>query len=221
LLDELGPLFAVDLHDDQNPSPPWRLFAELIGDSEVLGRRVEAVRVALARDGQVEPRVAASVTQLGLVARLLAPALAAEVLGHRPFDLRADTRWWQDQLGGPFPVSVTFAPEFASLAGSAVEQVTQAVGNRYALSSRVLWGNVASAVNGAANQIMRQRPELTERATRVATAWLTDPRLAGERAAIGPGFRRSSCCLIYRIAGAGPRAVCGDCVLQPKASASS
>lgn len=218
MFSELGPFYEIARHNNENPVPPWRPFAELVGDSDVLGRRVEAIRFALARDGNVdriEPRVAASVTHLGLVARLLAPAVAAAILGD-PFDLRADRLWWQDQLGGPFPLSVTTGADFTSLRGSAVEQVTDAIGSQYAISGRVLWGNVASALNSAALQLIRQWPELADRAKQVATTLRADSRLAGERAPIGPGFRRSSCCLIYRIASSGPRAVCGDCVLQSK-----
>ena len=86
-------------------------------DPAGLRERVGLVRGALAaRAGcapsGIELRVAASVTQLGLVARIIAPALAAQTTGH-PLDLRLSGLWWQDTAGGPVPLSV---PEPAAAA---------------------------------------------------------------------------------------------------------
>ena len=81
------------------------------------------------------------------------------------------------------------------------------------VSPRVLWGNVASAVNGAAAQIASQRPDLSRPAWAAATALFASPRLGRERQPPGPAFRRSSCCLIYKISGR-REDVCGDCVLR-------
>jgi ferric iron reductase protein FhuF len=79
----------------------------------------------------------------------------------------------------------------------------------------VLWGNVASAVNSAAVQVAAGRPDLSDRAWAVAAAFLASPRLAREAQRPGPAFRRSSCCLIYKIAPGPTSGVCGDCVLFP------
>jgi ferric iron reductase protein FhuF len=82
-----------------------------------------------------------------------------------------------------------------------------------AVSRQVLWGNVASAVNGAATMIAAARPELTGAAAEAATSMLDYPALA--RTYQGrplTGFRRRNCCLIYRLSPAAP-AYCGDCVL--------
>lgn len=38
--------------------------------------------------------------------------------------------------------------------------------------------------------------------------------LRGERQPPGPAYRRSSCCLIYRVVPGGHTAVCGDCALN-------
>ena len=67
------------------------------------------MRAALARGRSpdiVELRVAASVTQLGLVARLLAPTIATAVLEVTRAAIVPNEFWWQDQLGGPFPLSI-------------------------------------------------------------------------------------------------------------------
>jgi ferric iron reductase protein FhuF len=94
-----------------------------------------------------------------------------------------------------------------------VAPVTTAIARLVPLSDRVLWGNVASAVNAAAAQVARPRPDLAGDAWRVATDLFGSPRLSRERHPPGPGFRRSSCCLFYRLAPGVSGAVCGDCVL--------
>jgi len=44
------------------------------------------------------------------------------------------------------------------------------------------------------------------------------PPLRGERNPPGPAFRRSSCCLFYRLAPSGRSAFCGDCVLAARSA---
>ncbi|MCX4750370.1 (2Fe-2S)-binding protein [Kitasatospora sp. NBC_01287] len=90
-----------------------------------------------------------------------------------------------------------------------------AAAGAYSLSPHILWGNVASAVNGAASAIARTAPELAGRAGELATQLLDRPPLrgAGGPTADGGGFRRRSCCLIYRAAPDRAGALCGDCVL--------
>jgi hypothetical protein len=194
----------------------------------VLGERIGVVRAALAdRAGcapdAVELRVAASVAQLGLVARLIAPALAAQAARHR-LDLRLGGVWWQDTVGGPMPLSVPRPAAAASadpgwplamttLLDEVITPITVATATLAPLSSRVLWGNVASAVNGAARQVVVARPELAPAAWAAAASFFRDPRLSTEPGPPGPAFRRSSCCLIYRLAPGTGGPVCGDCVL--------
>src|ERR1700753_329226 len=85
----LGPYFAIETHDPgQSLAAPWRPLAELIGSPNALLAWPFQVRAALARAGgltpdQVEPRAAASVAQLGLAARLIAPAFGRAVLTGR------------------------------------------------------------------------------------------------------------------------------------------
>ena len=81
-----------------------------------------------------------------------------------------------------------------------VAELTEALGRLGSVSPRVLAGNLASAVNGAALQL---GPDCSAAAAGMLAG------IPGEDGRPGPGFRRRSCCLRYR-AGAG---YCGDCVL--------
>jgi hypothetical protein len=141
--------------------------------------------------------VAASVTHLGLIARLLAPAVGAITLGPTPISLSLDDLWWQNDVGGPYPLSVTAGP------------ATQAP----AVGPAVLWGNIGSAANSAARLIAAARPDLTGTAHAAADSILTNPRIEDGAVRAGPHFRRRSCCLIYRIAN-DRTATCGDCILR-------
>jgi hypothetical protein len=191
------------------------------------------VRAALAaRAGhtpdQIEPRVAASITHLGLTARLIAPALAAAACQSR-LDMRLDGLWWQDQLGGPVPLSLPQppdpAPEWHSpeipqrdplgrLLDEVITPLTTVTSTLTAVSDRVLWGNVASAINSAAAQITTQLPELSPATQAAAASLAGHPQLSHERHPPGPAFRRTSCCLIYKLTPGPARSICGDCILH-------
>lgn len=215
----LGPFFAVETHvRGELMPPPWQPISALMGENGALPDRVDAVRTALAqragrRPADIEIRVAASVAHLGLIARLLAPAIAAIALGHTPASLSPDDLWWQDELGGPYPLSITPSPtnEVAGTA-PAVEAITVAIAGRYAVSHRVLWGNIGSASNSAAQLISTARGDLSVAAYAATDSILSDPRIDGGALRAGRSFRRRSCCLIYRLAH-DRTAVCGDCVL--------
>jgi hypothetical protein len=197
----------------------------------VLRQRIGVVRAALAGRAGCDPagielRVAASVTQLGLAARLIAPVLAAQA-GRHQLDLRLGGVWWQDTVGGPLPLSVprpiaAVSPDpgstaaMATLLDEVIAPITVATAALAPLSSRVLWGNVASAVNGAAGQLARARPDLADAAWATAAACFGYPQLGTEPGPPGPEFRRSSCCLIYRLVPGRAGAVCGDCVLRDR-----
>ncbi|MBV9350040.1 MAG: (2Fe-2S)-binding protein [Mycobacterium sp.] len=218
-LTALGPFFAVEIHlPGQSAPPPWQSMTSLIEDSAALEARVQAVRAALAHRVRTRPehiaiRVAASVAQLGLIARLLAPAIGASALGHPPISPAADDLWWQDHLGGPYPLSV--APAAATPTpplGPAVAAITETIAERYRVSEQVVWGNIGSAANSAAQLISTTRPELTTTAHAAADSVLQDARVDQGILRAGPGFRRLSCCLIYRIADDGAT-ICGDCIL--------
>jgi FhuF 2Fe-2S C-terminal domain len=246
---------------------PWRSMGELADGSGVLAARVAEVRALLAAGGgrpaeAVELRVAASVTHLGLAARIVSPYLALAVLyGRAPVGLRLADLRWQPALGGPYPLSlpcqgasgptppgqgepsaaeapargpVPLAPSRSpgrradpagglqaladglarGLVEGPVRELVDACG-ALRVSPHVLWGNVASAVNGAAGMIAAVRPQDAARAHAIA-GLLTDRsalRGTGVRTPAG-AFRRRGCCLIYRAAPGGSGALCGDCALS-------
>ena len=215
---------------DAAPPPPWRLFADLVSPGGALAGRAESVRQVLASRGglpveAVPPRVAASVTHLGLAARLLAPAVAAAAMGaSERLDLDPGGLWWQDELGGPVPLSVPApAPgdggRRPGRAGLVIDELivplTEITAGLFPVSLRVLWGNVTSGISSAAGQIAAQRTELAGSAWAVARDFARHPRLSSEQVPPGPGFRRASCCLIYQLTPGPARAICGDCVLGP------
>jgi len=233
----LGPYFAVDVHHPgAPPRPPWQPLGDLVSSPDALAGRIGEVRERLAAaagcpPGDVEFRVAASIAQLGLCARLLSPALGAAAAGRAlPVDI-AQARW-VPSLGGPFRLSLPdtvlkggaarnsaarngAAAGLAATAGllaGPIAQIVRAV-QAMAVSPRVLWGNVASAVNGAAAMIAAARPDLASPAAGAAAALLGQPVLAGTyQGRPLTGFRRRNCCLIYRLSPSAP-AYCGDCVL--------
>jgi hypothetical protein len=178
---------------------------ELVDDPTVLADRVHAVRTHLAAGrpaDAVELRVAASVTHLGLTARLISPALATDAVP----DLDLRTTWWQPMLGGPFPLSIadTTAGLDQLLDGPLTTLVT--ITRPFGVSDQILWGNVASALHGAAAMI-------GERANDAVDQLMSRPRLRGTGTSTDGRFRRRTCCLIYRAAPGRDGAVCGDCVL--------
>ena len=232
-----GPFFAVQTHHpDSIPREPWHAMNELVENPDVLMDRVAAVRSRLATAGgqapdSVELRVAASVAYLGLVARLVSPALVVAVTSDELLELDLGSTRWQRVLGGAFPLSVQrdadadasgqdASPERMAwlLARRVLEgpvrdllEVTRAL----SVSPQVLWGNVASALNGAASMITASQPAWTNRARVITSLLLDQPPLRDTASASADGrFRRRSCCLIYRAAPNAAGVVCGDCVLS-------
>jgi ferric iron reductase protein FhuF len=233
----LGPFFAAETHDpDSALIAPWRAMSELAVDHAILADRVHAARVLLASGGDqaveaVELRVAASVVQLGLVARIASPLLALGVLQGRTTPVALPDLRWQPEPGSTFPLSIARSEARArdSSAGAAPEALAHALGKAlidhviaelceafrpFGVSPRVLWGNVASALNGACTVLAAARPEHAPRVRAVLNELLRHPSLAGT-AQTGPSgrFQRRSCCLIYRAAPGRAGALCGDCVL--------
>lgn len=234
-----GPFFTVQTHTrDSLPREPWHVMSEVVEDRDVLMDRVLAVRAGLAAAGgqapdAVELRVAASVTHLGLVARLVSPALAVAIVSGELLEVDLARTRWQRVLGGAFPLSVPSdasasdhdpnpepTPEHLArllagrvLDGPVRDLVTATLS--LSVSRHVLWGNVASAVNGAASMIVTSRPAWADRSRMIASLLLGQPPLRGTSVgSIGGDFRRRSCCLIYRAAPDATGAACGDCVLS-------
>ena len=237
---DLGPFFALDT--DTPPAtradgaPPWRPFADLTDDPAVTAARIQAIRVGIAERGRlavedVPHRAAASLAHLGLVSRLLSPSLGAALLGGVVPDL--DGLYWRDVLG---PVPLTLPdPRGTSVDAGDPEAVAMAVGDQLAngpvarlgaaigaagqVSSRVLWGNVASAAAGAVRMLAAASPAHAEVAFAVGRRLVARDPLTGTGAFAGPAgagaFRRRTCCLYYKVPGGG---YCGDCVLLGRQS---
>jgi hypothetical protein len=230
-----GPFFAVHTHSPGSvPDQPWRAMSELVEDPRILRDRVAAVRAQLAAtSGQspqaVELRVAASVTHLGLVARLVSPALAVAVTTGQLLKLDLATTRWQPILGSAFPLSVPL-PRDAGTGSYHTKRLACLLARHIldgpirdlveatiplSVSQRILWGNVASAVNGALSMIATRQPPWAEQSQVLTSLLLDQPPLRNTSMATTTGnFRRRSCCLIYRAAPTATGAVCGDCILS-------
>jgi hypothetical protein len=232
-----GPYFAAESHepDAGPPHAPWRAMGELVdGVDGVVAERVEAVRGYLGAAGggsaeSVELRVAASVMHLGLAARVLSPLFGLAVLGRElpasePGGLR-DLRW-QPVLGSMFALSIpglddarptrvtggghdAWPRSVALLAGELCE-----IMRPFGVSTRVLWGNVASALNGARIALGAAEPRLALRAqVELARILEWEPLVGTSHTTPDGRFQRRSCCLIYRAAPDRRGPLCGDCVL--------
>jgi hypothetical protein len=222
----LGPYFTWERWDGD---PGWRPLADLL-DADVLAERVETGRLALARMSglsreQIGEREVASITFLGLAARLLSRPLAAAATGSALPAPDPSRMWWRPVAGGPVPIAydgpaaAAGATALHTTIHGLVEPILQAFHRRFALSTQVLWGNVSSALGGAAGMIAEHAPAHAERAAAVVDQALTRPPLAGTASLIRPDHERArwflvrnNCCLYYRIPGGG---TCGDCVLTP------
>jgi hypothetical protein len=188
-----GPFFALETAAGDG----WRPFA---GD---LGDRTAQTQSELERrfDHSVEPQVAASLAHLSLVARLISPALAIAGLTGTVPDLRTANVRWKPRLGGPPPLAVldaTLHPlaRFHELVLATVDDMGEAL----VRSAHIRRGNVASAV-ASAGRLCPPAAALAAGLLAELEPTSRDPQ----------GFRRTSCCLYYRL---DPRAgVCGDCVL--------
>jgi hypothetical protein len=227
----LGPYFAWQPRTDE---AGWRPLAELL-DPAVVAERVAAGRQVIMRmsglgGDEIGERVVASTIFLGLAARLLSPLLGAAALtGVVPL---ADPGrlWWRPVEGGPMPIAydrLAHAPGDAALVltrtavGGLVRPVLDVFRARFTLSPHVLWGNVASALGGAAGMIADHTPgsAAAERSAGIVGRMLAVEPLAGMATLHRPDpgrarwfLTRRNCCLYYRIPGGG---TCGDCVLTP------
>ncbi|MBQ1094467.1 (2Fe-2S)-binding protein [Streptomyces sp. B93] len=183
-----------------------------------LGFRVRKVARALSAP---EERIAASVAQLGLAARLWSVALGSAAVYGRIPDLGPRLLGWDPDASAPDDLWLTEVrplPGDAATVAAAVldahlEPLAAAVRSRHRVAAGLLWGNAASALTGAARRLDRWaraegRPDVAARSGALTRRLLTDPRLAGTGTLTGTAFRRRSCCLYYRLPGGG---LCGDC----------
>jgi hypothetical protein len=176
-----------------------------------------------------EPRIAASVAQQALAARLWSAALGCAVLYGRVPDLDPRLLHWDAGSGAPDDL---WLAEVRPLPGDAagladtvllghLEPLTAALVAHHRMSAGLLWGNAASALAGAARQLdhwaaLHGRTEAAARTRDLTAELFTHPLLSDTGTLTGTAFRRRSCCLYYRVPGGG---VCGDCCFtQPPGS---
>lgn len=219
---QLGPYFAW-LPEREADGTDWRPLSDLLEPAVVAervahGRRV-LTRLSGADPDEVSERVAASTVFLGLASRLVSPLLAAAALtGVLPV-AGPDRLRWRAVGSGPLPIAYGEMEAREGTAGALhrvaihdlVAPVLAVFRRRFVLSPHVLWGNVASALGGAATMIA------DDRATSLVSELLAVPPLAGMATVHRQPrwfLRRRNCCLYYRIPGGG---TCGDCVLVPEA----
>ena len=224
----VGPYFETSAWA---PDAGWRPLTELTHDDEAMRERVASATAVLAgmsgsSPDVLAPRVVASTVFLGLAARLVAAPLATAVVQRVLPRMSDEALWWQPTSGGPWPLAVRepvgwpvgdlsdavglFAEDLRS---GPVALLVERVQADFALSTQVLWGNVASALVGAMKMLSAARPDRSAAAHDLVAAVLRAAPLAGT-GTLDPGatrvFVRRSCCLFYRVPGGG---LCADCVL--------
>ncbi|MEE1927038.1 (2Fe-2S)-binding protein [Streptomyces sp. TRM 70351] len=199
-------------------APLARLYA---GDTAPLAARTAAVG---ARLGTGEARVAASVAFLGLASRLWSVALAPAVLDGELPDLAPELLHWDPGPSAPgelwlapgtrrpLPAQAADALDALVLDAHLVPLV-RATRTVARVSERLLWGNAASALAGAADQLarwcLRHGDAAGAARTRAAAATVLAAPLLRTGGTLTPGgYRRRTCCLYYRVPAGG---LCGDC----------
>jgi hypothetical protein len=223
-----GPYFAIETPLARDG---WRSFADLL-DPDVLAENVAGVQTVLAERtrlpvAELDLRACASTHFLGLASRLLAPALGtAAIAGVVPV-LTVGSLGWQRVSGGPIPMALFEASEaggtqlapaiFDAVIDPVLRPLAEAFEQTFQLSPQVLWGNVGSALAGAAGMLNRTTATTTHDPVEIAVALgrIGPLRDMGSWDQPDPNdarrfFVRNNCCLFYKIPGGG---TCGDCVL--------
>ncbi|MFY4717337.1 (2Fe-2S)-binding protein [Streptomyces sp. LaBMicrA B280] len=232
-----GPFFALrtDPYGDPAGLPTLAAAYAPDGPGDPLTARVRLVAHRLRAP---EPRVAASLAQQGLAARLWSVALGCAVLYGRLPDLRPgllrwdigaaapDDLWLTEVSPGPGDSATTAAAAATAAATTAtaaaladavlhghLEPLGETLRAHYGIASGLLWGNAGSALAGAARELERWaraegRTDAAARTRALAGELFAHPLLRTTGTRTGIAFRRRSCCLYYRVPGGG---VCGDC----------
>lgn len=196
--------------------------------SDVYGNSLTfRVRIVAERLQAPELRIAASIAQQALAARLWSVALGCAALYGRIPDLDPRLLHWDADRGAPddlWLAEVRPLPADAlaeTVLHGHLEPLNAALVSHYRMSTGLLRGNAASALAGAARELdrwarARGRTEVATRARALTAELFAHPLLAGTGTFTGTSFRRRSCCLYYRVPGGG---VCGDCCFtQPPGS---
>ncbi|WP_033279095.1 (2Fe-2S)-binding protein [Streptomyces sp. NRRL F-525] len=188
--------------------------------SEVYGNSLTfRVHLVAERLQAPELRIAASIAQQALAARLWAVALGCAALYGAIPDLDPGLLHWDAEASAPDDLWLAeVRPLQADVLAETVlhghlEPLNAGLAARHRTATGLLWGNAASALAGAARELdrwarARGRTEVAARARALTAELFAHPLLAGTGTFTGTSFRRRSCCLYYRIPGGG---VCGDC----------
>jgi iron complex transport system ATP-binding protein len=211
-LSNVGPYFAVGTGPVDDG---WRPVAQLYTDTGPLGGIIGRVG---ARMDTAEPRVAASTWFLGFAARLWSVGLGG-LVGHRLLPDLAPKHLLFGDTDGQIRLHIEhpaawqgdhLKPRLADMVLEAhLAPLSAELRRLVPISEKVLRGNAASALLGAARVF--DRGATPGAGWQLARSLCADKRLAGAiRFNDGVGYRRTSCCLYYRVPGGG---LCGDCVL--------
>jgi hypothetical protein len=206
----------------------WEPVATLCDDAGTLRDYVLRTRRATATgfgvsEHHVPVKAAASSLHLSITARLLSPAIgAAACLGAVP-RLASDSVVWQRDSShrpilGTTRVAWTPVGDARRAAGQIVDSLVDDVlrglnatlQHAVSLSPQVMWGNIASAANGAVTVLAQNRPDVEAFGRALVAALIDIEPLAGCAELTDGRFRRRNCCLFYQVPGGG---YCGDCVL--------
>jgi ferric iron reductase protein FhuF len=178
--------------------------------------------------GHPERRVAASLVVLGYAARLVGPTLAVLLRDDILLDARpgrvhyayAPQRGFTLTLPHPAgwyaPADVLRQAWCVTVVDAHLHPLIQAIRSDTPVAAGLLWGNVASGVTGALRALADHGTVPLDRCHETGLALLEHGPLrdSGHLTTRGGrlNFRRRSCCLYYRLDGAG---TCGDCPLRP------
>ncbi|WP_443067674.1 (2Fe-2S)-binding protein [Streptomyces sp. NBC_01351] len=224
----IGPYFEVATGPRPPVSPGDARFRPLTELYEDPGALEQYVRAVAARLGTDQPRVAASTLHIGTASRLWSIALACAALTGRVPDLGPGRLWWRPAATGPVALWLPEIREVDSAAEAALHETVavrnlapwaDAVRRVSGVSAHSLRGNAASGLIGAHRVLLAREPRAPHPVADLVPRLLDRPPLAGAgtHRTTPEGriaFRRRSCCLYYRVPGAGK---CGDCVLtQPE-----
>lgn len=194
----------------------WHPVQQLYRDTALLDGIVSRVQKRMAA---TERRVAASTFFLGFAARLWSIGLSA-LVGHRLLlDLDPERLLFRETDGQihlhiEHPVGRRCDDLERLLADMVLDAhltpLTAALRRLEPISGRLLRGNAASALLGAARVFDCRANSHT--GWQLARGLCDDQRLSDAIQFDQKGYRRTSCCLYYRTPRGG---LCGDCVLMP------
>ncbi len=220
-LSRMGGYFALP------PVAPGAVRYPHLATPEVVTRFVDATRTAIAASvgvpvHTVEARVAASSFQLAVAARLLSPMIAGALCRQAIPVLTPDNVFFSAQNHAPVfsvgDIGIRAARDTESAARgisaslpTLFEPLNLTLRAVAALSPLVSTGNVASAANGAVTVLALTHPEHERAGRALVEALLADTPLADAGRLHRDNFTRHSCCLFYKVPGAG---LCGDCVIS-------